>query len=199
MRVMRLAAIGIIVLLIGYFLGQTVQASSFVPGSETDPLVTKSYVDDRLSKLTAQVVQLSKEVELLKRGNGGPQQSDQAPIKLVINDKNAYVGDRLHKLEVAPFVEQGWTMVPFRFIGEALGAQISWDQKTQTVGYVLDGTRLELRIGSLVAVHNGQQRTLEVAPRLIGGTTVVPLRVVSENLGAQVLWDQAQNTVIILP
>jgi hypothetical protein len=56
---------------------------------------------------------------------------------------------------------------------------------------------VQLRIGDRVAVVNGQTMNLDVPAMVVGGSTMVPIRFVSEALGAQVGWMAAQNLVSI--
>ena len=104
---------------------------------------------------------------------------------------------RLLVLDVPPIIQEGRALVPFRAIGEALGATVNWDSQTQTVIMSLDGTTVSLRIGDMHAYVNGQQVSLDVPALIINGRTMVPLRFVSEALGAEVSWDSEARQVII--
>mgnify|MGYP000892792595 CR=1 FL=1 len=60
-------------------------------------------------------------------------QKNGATIKLTIGQNTALKnGAKIH-LDVSPKIISGRTMVPLRFVAEALGAQVSWDGKTNTV------------------------------------------------------------------
>jgi hypothetical protein len=54
-----------------------------------------------------------------------------------------------------------------------------------------------MTIGSKTATVNGKAVTLDVAPTIVAGRTFVPLRVISETLGAQVTWKAASRTITI--
>lgn len=97
----------------------------------------------------------------------------------------------------APVINQGKTMVPLRSIFEALDAKVSWEQASQTVTAIKGGKSVKLAIGKKVAEINGTQVTLDVPAQLSQGTTFVPLRFVSEALGATVNWDAASMSVTI--
>lgn len=203
MRVLRFVAIGALVLLTGYFAGQAVQASSPVPGSESDPLVTKSYVDEYIrneyNRLAARQEALDREIASIAKKINELKQQVKAEVRLVLGQKTAYIGGAPYELEVAPYLSGGGTtMIPFRFVGEALGANVSWESSTRSVNFYLEHNSLRLQIDSTRAVYNGREITLETPPRLVRGTTVVPLRVVSELLGAEVKWDQATKTITVL-
>ncbi len=120
-------------------------------------------------------------------------------IKLKVGDENAYVNDVLHKLDVPPFIDKptGRTMVPLRFIGEALLAEVLWDPIERKVTYKLEDRVIELWIDMKTARVNGNPVEVDPPPRIVNGRTVVPLRFVSENLGAEVIWDGDNQTITI--
>lgn len=107
------------------------------------------------------------------------------------------VDGRTLEFDVPPRVEQGTTLVPLRGIFEALGASVAWDGTTQTVTASKGGTQIQLTIGSNTAYKNGTPVTLSVPGKVVGGSTVVPLRFVSEALGASVAWDASTQMITI--
>lgn len=92
----------------------------------------------------------------------------------------------------------GRVMVPLRGVFEALGAAVDYDPATMTVFATRADTQMQLRLGSTQANVNGQVRTLDVPAQSRFGRTLVPLRFVSEALGASVNWNDAQRTVYIV-
>lgn len=54
-------------------------------------------------------------------------------IILTINSSTAIVGDSIETVEPPPHIISGSTMLPFRFIAEALGAEVKWDGETKTI------------------------------------------------------------------
>ncbi|MBS3986048.1 MAG: hypothetical protein KGZ66_10675 [Selenomonadales bacterium] len=93
------------------------------------------------------------------------------------------------QFDVPPVIEQGRALVPMRAIFEALGATVHWDEATRTVTAYRRESAIVLVIGSRTAWVNGPSRTLDVAPGIVNGRTLVPLRFVAEALGAEVTWD----------
>ena len=98
--------------------------------------------------------------------------------------------------------KDGRTMVPIRFISESLGAAVGWDEKTKTVtitGKDKSGEVMivKLRIGENRATVNGKNVAFDTKAEFKNGRTMVPLRFVSEVLGAKVSWDQNTKTVNI--
>ncbi|MNB65940.1 Protease inhibitor precursor [compost metagenome] len=97
----------------------------------------------------------------------------------------------------ASIVQNGTTLVPFRVIAEQLGAEVSWNQAEQSVTITKDGTSVKLVIGSKTAYVNGVKVTLQTAPAVKNGTTLVPVRFVSQALKATVKYDGETKSVII--
>ena len=99
--------------------------------------------------------------------------------------------------DVPPQLINGRTMVPMRAIFENLGATVNWEQSTQAVTSVKETTTISLTIGAPSIVINGSIKSLDTAPCVINGRTLVPVRAVSEAFNLNVDWDSATNTVII--
>ncbi|GBF35044.1 hypothetical protein DCCM_4165 [Desulfocucumis palustris] len=101
--------------------------------------------------------------------------------------------------DVPPFMESGRVFVPARVVAEALDAKVTWDGENWTVGITGNGKNIILQVDNPEARVN--EASIEINPpaRLINGRTMVPLRFVAENLGAEVLWDDPAHTVNIIP
>nr|WP_202887137.1 copper amine oxidase N-terminal domain-containing protein [Cohnella zeiphila] len=89
------------------------------------------------------------------------------------------------------------TLVPVRFVAETMGAKVGWVAKTATVPIEKDGQKIELTIGKNQAKVNGVDVSFDTKAIVNGGRTFVPLRFVSEVLGAAVTWDGDSSTVFI--
>lgn len=89
------------------------------------------------------------------------------------------------------------TLVPVRFISEALGAGVEWDGTIKTVFITKEDNDIQITIGDRIAVKNGEVLKLDTEATVINERTMVPLRFVSEALGAKVEWDGATKTVFI--
>lgn len=99
--------------------------------------------------------------------------------------------------QVAPMQMHHRTLVPMRAIFNRLGAQVNYDQQTRQITARRGNTDVMLRIGSRYATVNGRNVTLDQAPLVRDQRTLVPLRFVSEALGAQVGWNENQRLVTI--
>jgi hypothetical protein len=100
-------------------------------------------------------------------------------------------------MDVAPYISNGRTFVPVRYLGDALGAQVSWDASTQTVTLTRGSDTETLTIGSTTMTVNGTAETMDVAPVIVNGRTMLPARWVAQGFGAQVGWNPATQEVLI--
>ncbi|MDD6308192.1 MAG: stalk domain-containing protein [Clostridia bacterium] len=114
----------------------------------------------------------------------------QANISVELNDKPL-------NFDVQPTIIGNRTMVPFRAILEAVGADVQWDSQTKQVCAIKDGKKVCMTIGVPSVVANGEEQKIDVAPVIVNNRTLVPLRALSEALGLQVEWDEKTNTVEI--
>jgi len=124
---------------------------------------------------------------------------NRAPKKQANGGTNiqVYIDGSALNADSAPLIEKGRTLVPLRAIFEALGADVQWNGADRSITAAKDRMSVRLQIGSSVAQKNGIQVKLDVPPRLIKGSTLVPLRFVSEALGAEVTWDGNSRRVNI--
>jgi tripartite ATP-independent transporter DctP family solute receptor len=123
--------------------------------------------------------------------------ANEVVIKMTVGSKDAFVNGKKVTLDSPPIIDNGRTLVPFRFIGESIGAKISWDATKKEVGYVFGDINLKLTIGSNKAVVNNVINMLDVPPKIVSGRTLVPVRFVTETLGAKVNWDANTKTVTV--
>ena len=107
-------------------------------------------------------------------------------VSLFIGDNEALVNGDVEVMDQAAYIKNGRTLVPFRFLGEALGAEVSWDSAARTAILNLNDSEVKVTINSKIAYIKGNQAALDVPAEIVGGRTFIPLRFVSEALGADV-------------
>ena len=105
-----------------------------------------------------------------------------------------YNGEKI-KFDQIPVIENGRTLVPLRAIFEKLGADVEWDEDTQTVIATKNDTKISLTIDNTVASKNGENVTLDVPAKIVNGRTLVPVRFVADCFGVDVGWDGTMQRV----
>lgn len=108
-----------------------------------------------------------------------------------------YVGGVAKVMDVAPYIKNDRTYVPMRYLGEALGAEVVWDDAARTVTLTKGETTVVFTIGSTTYTVNGEAKTADVAPEITNDRTMLPARFVAEAFGAVVGWDASTQTVLI--
>lgn len=98
---------------------------------------------------------------------------------------------------VMPYIENDITLIPIRAIAEGLGCEVSWDGENQTVEIKGLNDEILLTINSSTAVVNNETVTLDVPAQVVDDRTFVPLRFISENMGAKVEWNEEANLITI--
>ncbi len=118
-------------------------------------------------------------------------------VKLTVNQTTVSLNDKTLKLEQAPVIIQDNTLIPIRFVTEALGGTVRWDDSERKVTIIRGDKLIDLWVDNPDLLMGGERVTAEVAPRIMNNLTMVPLRLISERLGWKVGWEP-QGQVITL-
>ncbi|CAM3965987.1 stalk domain-containing protein [Alkalicoccus chagannorensis] len=116
---------------------------------------------------------------------------DGMDVRLGIGSTRAYLNGEAQTLRTAPSITNNHTMMPLRFLTEALGSQIAWDQSSRTVYISVNGDA-EVPPSQPDGVRvfiDDEELQSSVAPVNRSGTTMVPMRAVFEKLGASMRWN----------
>ncbi|MFT9487210.1 MAG: stalk domain-containing protein [Tepidibacillus sp.] len=109
----------------------------------------------------------------------------------------AFVNGKQPQFDVPPQLVNGNTLVPFRAIAEALGAEVSYDPETRTITVKQGDVSVSFVLNQKQAKVNGQIIQLQVPATTVNGNTVVPLRFISESLGADVEYDSDTQLIFV--
>ena len=125
-------------------------------------------------------------------------------VVLQINNHKVSVNGALKWVDkdnknVVPYIENDRTMVPLRFISEALGAEVEWVAESRTINISLDETNISMQIDNKEYTIGDETKEMDVAPVIREDRTMVPLRFVSEALNKSVYWNGATSIVVIAP
>ena len=120
-------------------------------------------------------------------------------VPILYNDQHVYSKpDRLKKGRVLAALVRGKTiLVPLRSMFEQMGATVSYNASSKTVDVSKPGADVQVTVGKPEVTINGETRPLDVPPEIYKGSLVVPLRVISEGMGAYVLWVADKRLVVV--
>ena len=130
--------------------------------------------------------------------NFGSPPSGQIPI--LFNDHHVYAkpdvlskGNRV----LAALVRGGTILIPLRSMFEQMGATVKYNAANKTVDVSKAGADVQVTVGKPEVVINGETRPLDVPPMMMNGQVLVPVRVISEGMGAYVQWVQDRHVVVV--
>lgn len=89
-------------------------------------------------------------------------------------------------------------MIPIRVVSEKLGYSVGWEQKTKTVTIIQDKKVIKMVVGQKTATVDGSEISLDTAPIIKQGTTLVPIRFVAEAMGMKVSWNNQTKSVYLV-
>ncbi len=120
-------------------------------------------------------------------------------VPLLFNDHHVYsTPDTLRQGRVlAALVKGGEILVPLRSMFEQMGATVSYDPATKTADVTKPGSDVKVTVGRPEVVINGESRPLDVPPMFYHGSVLVPVRVISEGMGAYVQWVPDRRVVVV--
>ena len=118
--------------------------------------------------------------------------SAQTDVKVTLDGNEVYFPD------AKPFVdERDRVLVPIRFVSEALGAFVDWENETRTAVIKQDNDEIRYTVYQPMAYLNGEMMVMDTYGILKDCRTMVPIRFISELLGCAVVWDENTSTVVI--
>ncbi|MBV8155367.1 MAG: copper amine oxidase N-terminal domain-containing protein [Candidatus Eremiobacteraeota bacterium] len=129
--------------------------------------------------------------------NFGSPPSGQIPI--LFNDHHVYSKPDVLKQGrvLAALVKGGTLLIPLRSMFEQMGATVSYDPASKTATVSKPGSEVKVTVGKPEVVINGESRPLDVPPMIYQGSVLVPVRVISEGMGAYVQWVPDQHVVVV--
>lgn len=144
-------------------------------GQETTSNVPKGTIEERLSKCVAMYT-------------GSP--------LAVVNGKTRVI-DKFNQ-RVVPVVQNGYTMVPVRFIAENFGMELIWDELTQTTTLKIGTNEVQIKVGSNYMIVNGEVQKLDVAPVIMNNRITVSIESMSYALGIPVCRRKDGNNDLVI-
>jgi hypothetical protein len=116
---------------------------------------------------------------------------------VILRQIPVYLDNWLLPCDVPATLIDGRVLVPLRAIFQGLEATVQWDEATKRVTATRADRQLQITIGAKSALVNGQSVALDVPAQVVNGRTLVPVRLVSQALGASVQWLPKERAVYI--
>jgi len=138
--------------------------------------------------------------------NAENQINEETVKKITENEKieiSFKVGENLLKINgeniqvETPFVLNGTTLVPLRVIAEAFDSKVEWNEEDQSITLTYSDVIIQLTIDSKEAIVDGHKIEMPEAPTISNGVTMVPLRFITENFGADVKYDDDTEQITV--
>ncbi|NLK00837.1 MAG: hypothetical protein GX318_06330 [Clostridia bacterium] len=124
-------------------------------------------------------------------------EADIPPMELTVGEREIMVDGSLEKMDVAPTVVHGRTLVPVRFVSQAMGSTTLWDDEAKNATIIRSKNWIDLWLGEKIMAVNGSVAALDVPPMIHQGRTMLPLSAVARMLNIQADWD-AENKKVFL-
>jgi len=150
----------------------TITSSSYIYANGIDikdKSMASTYLQDDYADFAIPTNEIPEDMEnVIKEDN---------KVILTLNESVALVEGKTVQLLTSPKVIDGVTLLPLRFIGDqVVDATITWDQVTKTVTIIKGDTTVIVTMDSKIAIVDGLEIELVVAPKIINNTTLLPLR-----------------------
>ncbi len=99
--------------------------------------------------------------------------------------------------DVNPMIIESRTMVPIRVLFDSFGADVLWNEALRQAIISTKTTVIVFTIDSKTAYVDGVGKSMDVAPTIVNGRTLVPIRFISGVLGYDVEWNGSTRTVYV--
>ncbi|MGN0312427.1 MAG: stalk domain-containing protein, partial [Lachnospiraceae bacterium] len=147
--------------------------------------------------MPASKVTVTAAFEEVKQDISDTETEDRPVIVLAIGKTEAIVFGEVVVNDVAPVIRNERTMLPARFVAEALGAEVTWNPEMKKVVITKDERVLEIFIDQSFAFVDNKSVELDSPAFIENGRTYLPVRFISEGLDAEVQWNALTQQVYI--
>lgn len=112
-------------------------------------------------------------------------------------------------MDVAPFIKSDRTMLPLRYVGNAIGADVKWDDSTKTATFTKNGLSANLTIGSnIISLSDGRKIEMDSAPVIKNDRMFASLTNIAkvfnltfgntnDGIAQNIEWNPANNSISI--
>ncbi len=110
---------------------------------------------------------------------------------MTVNGKEINIDEN----NTAPVIVSGRTLVPVGAIIEELGGSFQCNGYTKEVALTYKNDVIKLTIDSFTAYLNDKENTLDTAPAVINGRTMLPIRFIADSFGFSTEWEENSKTI----
>lgn len=195
--------------LIGYYLYRSNQSGKYDSLTVTDfPILETSYTDKNVNKNETYFYivkaiytdnsqsQPSNEIKVTLQNR-----SQNITIELQVNNPIMNVNGQEFEIDpgrgTTPLILNGRTVIPIRAFIEAMNGTVIWNQEEEKISITVEEKSIELWLNKKNIVVNSEAKEMDIAPQVIQGRTMVPVRFIAENLGFHINWDAAAQKAVM--
>jgi len=120
-----------------------------------------------------------------------------AKVIMTAGQKSMTVNGQKQNMDVAPLIKDGTTYIPIKYVVDAFGGEAAWNKTAGKITVTRGTSVLELTVGKKEFILNGATKKAEVSPIIDNNRTLVPLRLVSEQLGISVNWEKKTKSITL--
>ena len=117
--------------------------------------------------------------------------------------------ERTYRMDVAPVIRNDRTMLPIRYVAEALDAEVIWNEETRVASFIKNGLKADIQIdGDEIVLFNGKTIKMDSKALNINSRILLPITNVAnvfgltngdskDNIKQDIEWDEDSRTVTI--
>ena len=120
-----------------------------------------------------------------------------AKVRMTVGKKNFTFAGENRTMDTTPVIKNNRTLVPLRFLMEAYGAEVTWDDAARTAMVNYKGHTIALPANKNEATIDGNTVALDVGATIQNNRTMVPLRFIVENMGMEVYYENSDRSISI--
>lgn len=114
-----------------------------------------------------------------------------ADVNVTLNDEGVVFANQ------EPVIVEGRVLVPLRGVFEMAGYNVEWDSQTKTAVLSNSENKVVITAGNTDFTVNGDTVKSDVAPQIINGSMMIPLRAVGDGIGGSAAWDADTKTASV--
>lgn len=118
---------------------------------------------------------------------------------LKLGDPIAWINGKKVILEAPPMALNNVTLVPLRIISDGIGAKLKREKKSNKITIAYEGVTLELAVGQIQSIVNGQPVELDQPVVVVKGTTMIPLRFIVNQMNLDLKYEAITKKIRISP